>query len=225
MKRPFVIKEVKPRIFLFEFKDRYDLCMYFMRYQEFYESPNPKFRGKSFEIFDFMKWYSKTFGKGSFSYPNDWNGFNIPSNIIWRMWNEHLISDKNIYDYEMYHAWKECNAKLNLGDDKFVNQFYIIGVVKGRTETLSHEIAHGFFTLYPEYRKEMTKLVKSLDPKIKETLFKGLKKLGYTSKVYIDESQAYMSTGLREVFGPLDQWKDERKPFQDFLKKFSKEVK
>lgn len=226
MKRPFTIKEVKPRIFLFEFKDRYDMCMYFLRYQEFYESPNPKFRGHEFEIFDFMRWYTKKFGKGKFSYPDDWNGFNIPSNIIWDMWNKHLIPDKNLYDYEMYGAWKECNAKLNLGDDsRLINQFYIIGVMKGRRATLSHEIAHGLFTLYPEYRKEMTKLVKALDPKIKETLFKGLKKLGYTSKVYIDESQAYMSTGLREVFGPLDQWKEERKPFQDFFKKFSKEVK
>lgn len=226
MKRPFTIKEVKPRIFLFEFKDRYDLCMYFMRCQEFYESPNPKFRGHSFEIFDFMKWYTKAFGKGKFSYPDDWNGFNIPSNVIWRLWNEHLIPDKNIYDYEMWMAWKECNAKLNLGDDKFVNQFYIIGVTKGQTATLNHEIAHGLFTLYPEYQKQMTKLVKELDPKIKDTLFKGLKKLGYTPQVYIDESQAYMSTGLSEAFGSnTSQWKAERKVFRDYFKKFAKEVK
>lgn len=218
MKRPFEIIEVKPRIFLFEFKDRYDMCMYFLRYQEYYESPNPKFRGQSFDIFDFMKWYTKKFGKGSFTYPNDWNGFNIPGDTIKKVWDLGILS-KTIYDYEMLMAWRECNTTAN-GE-----KFYIIGVVKGRRTTLSHEIAHGLFTLYPEYKKEMTKLVKALDPKIKNTLFKGLKKLGYTSQVYIDESQAYMSTGLREVFGPLDQWKEERKPFQDFFKKFSKEVK
>ena len=45
MSRIFKITEVKPRIFLFEFKNHYDMCMYFMRYQEYYESASPKFRG------------------------------------------------------------------------------------------------------------------------------------------------------------------------------------
>lgn len=225
MKRPFEIKEVKPRIFLFEFTDNYDMCMFFLRYQEFYESPSHKYRGKSFEIFDFMRWYSKKFGKGSFTYPNDWDGFNIPGTIIWKMWNEHFIPDKNIYDYEMYQAWKECNSKLNLGVGLPINQFYIIGAKKG-SSALSHEIAHGLFYLYPEYRKEMTKLFRALKPDIQKALKVGLKKLGYTTKVYVDEAQAYMSTGLNEAFGPnTKQWAKERKVFRDFYKKFSEGVK
>jgi len=228
MKRPFVIKEIKSRIFLFEFRDVYDMCMYFLRYQEFYESPSRRFRENSFEIFDFMRWYSKKYGKGSFSYPNDWDGFNIPSTVIWKMWNEHLIPDKNIYDYEMWMAWQECNAKLNKDvacPTKPINQFYIIGVKKGNS-ALSHEIAHGLFYLYPEYRKEMTKLVKAIDPDIRKIINAGLKKLGYTPKVYIDETQAYMATGLNKAFGEdTKQWAKERKVFRDFFKKFSKEVK
>ena len=39
MKKPYTVKEIKPRIFLLSFKDHYDLCMHFVRYQEFYESP------------------------------------------------------------------------------------------------------------------------------------------------------------------------------------------
>lgn len=51
----FTISEVKPKIFLFESDNSYDLAMTFLRYQETYESPNPKFRNKSFTIIDFME--------------------------------------------------------------------------------------------------------------------------------------------------------------------------
>lgn len=225
MTKAFRIKEVKPGIFLFEFKQHYDMCMFFLRYQEYYESSSPKFRGKSFAIFDFMKWYSLKYGKGSFTYPNDWNGFNIPSSIIFDVWNKHDIPDKNIYDYEMLQAWKECNAKIYAATEKAVNDFYIIGVVRGNN-ALNHEIAHGMFYLDPEYRKEMTKLVKALPKNIKTTINSGLKMLGYTPKVYIDETQAYMSTGLTEAFG-LDtgQWREERKPFIACFKKYSRKSK
>ncbi len=224
MKKPFVIKEVRPRIFLFEFTNNYDMCMHFLRYQEFYESPSSKFRGKSFEIFDFMKWYSLSFGKGSFTYPNDWNGFNIPSKIIFDLWNKHNIPDKNIYDYEMIQAWRECNAKLYEKTELPVNDFYIIGVVKGNN-ALNHEIAHGLFYLNKQYKKEMTALVKALPNDIRDSINQGLKMLGYTPKVFIDETQAYMSTGLTEAFGKVDQWKKEREPFETLFKKYSRKTK
>lgn len=224
MTKAFKIKEVRPRIFLFEFKNHYDMCMHFLRYQEFYESSSPKFRGKAFEIFEFMKWYSQKYGKGAFTYPIDWNGFNIPSSVIFDMWNKHFITDKNIYDYEMIQAWKECNAKLYETTDKAVNDFYIIGVVRGN-KALSHEIAHGMFYLDSEYRKEMTKLVKALPTTIRKSINEGLKKLGYTPKVYVDETQAYMATGMPGVFGDANQWKEERKKFVALFKKHAKKVK
>ena len=96
MNKAFKIKEIKPNIFLFEFKHNYDMCMHFLRYQEYYESSSPKYRGKAFEIFDFMRWYSLKYGKGAFTYVDDWDGFNIPSHIIWSLWNLNLIPDKNI---------------------------------------------------------------------------------------------------------------------------------
>lgn len=224
MSQAFTIKEVKPRIFLFEFRNHYDMCMHFLRYQEFYESASPKFRGKSFEIFDFMKWYSLKYGKGSFTYPSDWDGFNIPSSVIFDLWNKHLISDKNIYDYEMMQAWRECNAKIYEKTELAVNQFYIIGTVRGN-KALKHEIAHGLFYLDPDYKKEATKLVKALSPSIRKSLNSTLKKLGYTPKVYVDEIQAYMSTGLTGAFGDVDQWKNERKAFEKLLKQFLKRIK
>lgn len=68
----------------------------------------------------------------------------------------------------------------------------------------------------------MKKLVKGLDPAIRKTINDGLKKLGYTPKVYVDETQAYMSTGLSEAFGDLNQWEQERKAFEACFKKFSR---
>jgi hypothetical protein len=55
--------------------------MTFLRYQEFYESPSKKFRGKSYKLLDFMKWYASE-NDGIFTYPRDWAGFNFPGSII-----------------------------------------------------------------------------------------------------------------------------------------------
>jgi len=52
-----------------------------------------------------------------------------------------------------------------------------------------------------------------------------LKKLGYTPKVYVDETQAYMATGLTEAFGKEDQWVEESKPFIVCFNKYSKKKK
>ena len=216
MKPIFKIKEIKQGIFLFEFKNNYDMCMHFLRYQEFYESSSPKFRGKKFEIFDFMRWYAHKFGKGVFTYTDDWDGFNIPGDVIKKV-NNLYIEDKNIYDYEMMMAWKQCQAKVD-------GKFYIIGVVKG-SGALTHEIAHGMFYLVPEYKKEMTKLVKALEPAINKEMNLTLKSLGYTPKVFVDETQAYMATGLSYSFDDTTSWPDERKLFEEVFKKYNRKTK
>jgi hypothetical protein len=193
----FKIKEVRPRIFLFEFKDRYEMCMTFLRYQECYESPNPKFRGKIFSILDFMEWYSKKDGGTAFTYPQDWSGFNMPAQIIPWIYNSKELQDPNKYDFAMYQAYLKCKEKYN--DDNFC----IIGAEKGQLDTLKHEIAHGFFYLIPEYRKEMTALVKALPKSYFKKACQALSELGYTKQVFIDECQAYLSTGDAErYFGP-----------------------
>lgn len=219
MKTAFEIKEVKPQIFLFEFKNNYDMCMHFLRYQEYYESSSPKFRGKAFDFFDFMKWYTFKYGKGVFTYPDDWNGFNIPGDIISKVWLLGILN-KNVYDLEMFKAWHEC-IRRGTGE-----KFYIIGAVKN-SGALNHEIAHGIFYLYPEYKKEMTKLVKALAPEVRKEMNTILKRLGYTPKVYIDETQAYLATGITDSFGHdfKTKWATERKAFAKFYKKFSKALK
>jgi hypothetical protein len=70
----YEIKEVKDRVFAVIIPNHYDRAMTFCRVQEFYESPNPDFRGKHFNIWDFIEWYSKEH-KDAFTYAFDWGGF------------------------------------------------------------------------------------------------------------------------------------------------------
>jgi hypothetical protein len=217
--KAFKIKQVKPNIFLFEFKHNYDMCMHFLRYQEFYECPSSKFRGKPFELIDYMRWYSMTFGKGDFTYPTDWSGFNLFDGNIIKQVYDLGIADRNLYDYEMLNAWRECNTKVNGG------KFCIIGAIKGDDETLRHEMAHAFFALSDEYKKHMTKLVKALDPVIRKETNSTLKRIGYTPKVYVDETQAYMATGLTKDFGDVYKWVKEQWPFENYYDEFSRITK
>jgi len=186
MKKPFKLIEVKPSIFCLEFNNEYDMCMTFLRYQEFYESPFNQFRGKSFRILNFMKAYSLKFGKGAFTYPIDWSGFNLPSYVITNI-RKLGIPDPNDYDTAMWQVYQHCKKQAN-GD-----KFYIIGVVKGN-DALDHEIAHGLFYLNSAYKKEMVKLVKQMDPELRKVMNTYLFKVGYTPRVFVDETQANMAT-------------------------------
>lgn len=231
----YKLKEIKPRIFLLTFKDKYDMCMTFLRYQECYESPNVKFRGKKFTFIDFMEWYSKNQSKGCFEYPNHWSGFNVPSYVFnnacglyrdgelnptdyeltcWK-WSD-LISDYNKYDKIMERVYKEC---INVVASKYNdNKFYLIGAMEGNISTINHEIAHGFFYTIPSYKKEMLDLVKKLDSKFKISLYKDFKKLGYTKQVFPDEAQAFLATGWRDY---LPKRNGEDKAFIKVFKKYN----
>lgn len=195
----FKIIEIKPKIFLIQFKKQFHLNMMFLRYQEYYESSSPKFRGKSFEIFDFMEWYSKTFGDNAFTYTVDWSGFNFPGNIVADIWNKG-ITDLNRYDIEMKKIYDKCFKIYPDGN------FYIIGTVGKRA--LKHEIAHGFFYCNEKYRQEMIKLVKELNPEFRKKIYTWFKKIGYTPKVYVDECQAFLATGIDSI-----EINNEDKPF------------
>jgi hypothetical protein len=187
-KKSFKLKEVKPNIFCLEFNNDYDMCMFFLRYQEYYESPSPRFRGRAFKILDFMRWYSAEFGEGAFTYPIDWSGFNLPPYVITKVLNLG-IPDPNDYDHQMWKVYEQCEGKAD-------GKFYIIGVSKEGSEptTLHHEMAHAFFYLRPAYKKQMSKLVKELAPDVHGTMINYLTKLGYPPKVFVDEIQANMAT-------------------------------
>ena len=47
-----------PGVFVITIPDVYSRAMLFMRVQEFYESDNSRFRGKSFNLNDFIQWWA-----------------------------------------------------------------------------------------------------------------------------------------------------------------------
>lgn len=225
IKGPFKCFEVKPNIYLLEFKDHYDMAMHFLRFQEYYESPNPKFRGKPFEIFDFMEWYSKNHN-GVFTYPMDWGGFNIPGDVIDKCLHDCMMENikRNKYDGKMYQVWNRLaflSRPDNWPEDDY--KFYLLGAVAKDRDTLSHEIAHGLFYTTPSYKKEMTALVKALPVKLRNKIYKRLEKLGYTKEVFVDECQAYMATGLMRPY--VGMHKKERQPFIKLFKKYNEKKK
>lgn len=214
----YKLKEVKPKIFLLEMENPYDLAMYFLRYQEFYESPNKKFKGKEFSIIEFMEWYSKEHIKNNiFSYPRDWGGFNIPGTIIPDVF-QLGIRDLNKYDIFMYKIYEKIYKKHK-------NCFYLIGSLKKDKETLKHEIAHGLYFTNLDYYYEMKSLISNIDKKTKNIMTNVLLNHMYCKEVIDDEIQAYFATGL------LDEMQDElkankikinqlRKPFIDLFNKY-----
>ena len=86
-----------PHIYHLDFGTQYELTMHFLRAQEYYESP--KFYKQIFTFMDYMDWYSKVHGKGSFTYTKDWTGFNVPSWALTEVYDREVyLPDRNRYD-------------------------------------------------------------------------------------------------------------------------------
>lgn len=222
----FKLDRVYPGIYHLQFDNTYDTAMHFLRYQENYESP--KWHGvNDFSLVEYMDWYAKDQcsgwehpskegeGRLMFSYPGDWTGFNIPSYVFDRC-NEDTIPDWNSYDEFMSNLIELIRCSENGG------KFYLIGTTFTRPDdgTLAHEISHGLFYTREDYTTEATALYESLDPKVAEKLKDWLLSSGYTEAVVVDETVAYLATGLEE---PLDKdaaCKKARGKFQTLLKKY-----
>ena len=215
LKYPLVKGEVRqlyPGIFAVIIKDDYDRALLFSCYQEFYESPFKEIRGKFFRLEDLMRIYIKKNKKDFFTYHRDWSGYNIPSHIIKKRFDNTDI--QNDYDWIMWDIVKHCDVE-NLG-----NPFYLIGVDKIKSTTMDHEIAHGLFYTNKEYRNECQVLVDRITRIDYKFIMGKLLELGYVKdKIIIDdEIQAFMSTGLYRTFNkPFI-----RKYVKDFEKNFKK---
>lgn len=184
----FKFYQLFPSIFLVEIDGNKELAYTFLRVQEFYESANPKIQGKKFTFKEYEEWYCTQSKDGTFSYGEDWKGFNVPYSVISECYS---INDERL-PQDLFFL-ELCEKAINLSS----NKFYLLGVRKGDVKTLDHEIAHGLFSTNEEYNKLMTNLVKKLPKKVFNYLTNYLSEIGYSKNVHIDEIQAYMSTGLR----------------------------
>jgi hypothetical protein len=186
----YSIKQVKPNIFAVVVKNDYDLAMLFCRVQEFYESPNPKFRGQNFSIWDFVKWYSSE-RNGSFTYPSDWAGFNIPFEVL-EMCIQGTEKAESPYDVEMQKIYN-----LIKGMKPATGRAYIIGVPDTKSDTFIHEVCHGLYYVEDEYRSiadSITGELKESVPAAYFTFKRNLLSMGYTEDMVDDEIQAYLTT-------------------------------
>lgn len=186
--------QLTPAIFLLEIDGNNDLAHTFLRAQEFYESGNDNFREKNFSLEDYKKWYCSQSATGEFSYGEDWRGFNIPSQVIDRCYE--MNSERTKEDLFFLSI---CEKAKKIALESHYDNYYILGVRKGDIKTLNHEIAHGLFSTNIEYKEMMTEAVKRVEIKTIQPLFDSLKEMGYGENVFIDEAQAYLSTGLKDA--------------------------
>jgi len=221
IKHPLVkgkVKEVKPFIYCVQVDDDYDRAMLFCRYQEFYESPYKKFRGKPFGWMEYMRYYKTAWKKDVFTYPEDWAGYNIPSNILQQA--HHMFNGETGYDEIMNDIYFYCATDARNKNNGQQADWYLIGASSKDLRTMDHEIAHGLYFTNQEYKKSVGKLIKNIKPSHYEKLKKKLIKMGYVKdkKILDDEINAFMSTGL---YNGMDT-KELKKYEKDFIKNFKK---
>jgi len=227
LKIKYKLKNLYPGIYLCTIKDAYDLTMTFCRVQEFYESPYKHICGKKFKLLDFMKTYSIV--NGSFTYPLDWGGFNVPGKIVDRLYRLG-IDDYNDYDRVIEDIHLKINKQV-----KNTSNYYLIGS-DGEHETIQHEVCHALFTLDSQYKKSVLELLKNLSARTYRKAAKGLMNIGYGKHVMADELQAYLSVDYVTVVQVSDFTEKELKNFKDtaaifrthfksFLKKINLDLK
>ncbi len=218
-------------IFHLEFQHRYDAAMHFIRYQEFYESTNPEFRGRAFTLLDFLEWYAKEGpyagkwkradrtgpdGGAIMSYCADWEGFNVPSWVLDELMPRpgHLtdpIRDLNRYDRAMRHV-------VGLIREQGHDEFYLIGTSDDSQDgTLDHEISHGLWYLDSDYRTTAKAVLATLGRAV-DPLVAWLRTNGYTQEVWSDECVAYLATGLPDHLVDSDL-ELHRAPFIELLER------
>ncbi len=187
MKIEYTIKEVKPNIFAVIVPDDYHRPMLFCRVQEYYESPNSDFKGKSFDMWDYIEWYSRNH-KDVFTYAFDWGGFNIPLEIAYNCYDT-LKDTYTPYDEimeDIIHKIYELNGDNCNG--------YIIGAGDTEGETFIHEICHGLYSTNPLYKELADEITQMIPTELYSKFTKNLIDYGYSMEVMDDEIQAYMMT-------------------------------
>jgi hypothetical protein len=148
----------------------------FIRFQEFYESPNLEFRGKIFTLGAIKNWYSINYGADLYS--EMWVGFNFPSCVL------------NPFKQGLFDPLTENERQLldlvNYRNDAY----YIIGAQT--QDVLRHEVSHALYGYSYKYRIEIDNYIARHSGKF-EKIKKYILDKGYTEEVINDEIQAYVT--------------------------------
>lgn len=226
----YTLYKIAPKLYCVEMDNPYDLAMLFVRYQEYYESPNPNVKGKSFTLEEYFRWYAisnqRRFVKGSenlFTYPKDFCGFNVPSSVIFDILaTKKYEGELSMYDHLMTDIYIAISDDMGTEFDKHDRDFYLIGAGKMDSDTLRHEIAHGLYHNIRTYKDAMNALIKKLlTPQQIEDFKKALRSYHYCEEVMFDEMQAFLSTGTRSEFPKIAK----RKLFVDYFNLYFSKIK
>lgn len=204
----YKIVEVRDRVFAVVMEDDYARPMTFLRVQEYYESPNSEFRGKHFNIWDFIEWYSRN-KKDAFTYAFDWSGFNIPLPIAWECYEGKDKAPKKGFNgvSSLPDTWKskwdetmkdivwQVQSKMFNKNNKRDMNAYIIGAKDTEGNTFQHEVAHGLYYTNKEYKESMDEITETIEWQDYLKFEKNLLDMGYTAAVIPDEIQAYLTWG------------------------------
>ena len=223
MKIKYKLNQIYPGIYFCKINDTYDLALTFCRAQEFYESPIKEIRGKKFTLVELMARYAKK-NQGSFSYPLDWAGFNIPGPVIDNLY-KNGVSDENIYDKVI------IDIHNKVIKDVGSTHYYLIGSNSDKC-TILHECCHALFFLDKEYRESTKAILKKLHASVRRKAVSVLYELGYDKSVIDDELQAYFTTEFHSLKSKQKFNKRELinltnvvLAFKDNFKKYRKKIK
>ncbi len=173
----------------------------FMRFQEFFESP--EFAGKKFSREEFTSWYANSVKQDYHSYYNDWAGFNLPSRAI-----SGFIAAK-FDDLEPIEKYLLDTIINSVGSSE---KFYVIGTNQTEVDltqvgkainqkpedhdedlsTVEHELAHALYYLNDHYKNEVDKILTTLAISDATAISQNLIREGYTDDVILDETHAYL---------------------------------
>jgi len=218
----FSITKKIDKVYVARFDKLYDLCMTFVRIQEYYESP--KYKNKYFSLEEFIDYWSNNFGDGSFNYTIVWTGFNVPGQVI-KNWIDafEVKGDRREKEEALIGRFEKRLKKDNVD----LKDCYLIGVSKeekGINEIIEHETAHALYSLYPKYKKSCDAIFKKLNRKAEDIkqidkAKKKLIKMGYCEDVLLDEIQAYWSTSdsTEGVLSGQDIFKENLKNFLESI--------
>jgi len=218
LRRNFKVNEIRNNIFHLNIPNIYILCSTFFRLQEFYESPYKEIRNKYFSLEKAMDVYSLN-NNNEFTYFQDWCGFNIPDNVVKKFFQLFNSPFRPLLKKEkvLYESILKCIIRNP-------NPSYLIATC-GHTDEM-HEISHGYYYLYPEYKEKMLSLVDSYSHK--KTMIRYLRKKGYTDNVFNDEIQAYLATScpteLIDILELPKTWKYNEK-FKEYFDEFDRKQK
>lgn len=189
MKIKLSIHRITSFIFAVVVPDDYDRSMLFLRVQEYSDSPNKKFRGQSFDLFDFIKWY--TAENGDFTYAQDWAGFNVPFQTSIDCYKKLPSKWITEYDIEFLRVLKKIAQQIGSLD---CEKAYIIGVDSLNSWTFDHEMCHARYFTNKTYREHANDAIKQIPKKIYHRLRRNLIDLGYANTNFVihNEMQGYL---------------------------------